>query len=715
MFEPPPPPARLRSDVTDAISRERTKGREQDACPQPVVVGYQMLKDNSEPTCLHGDVPASPGARRPRRELQRHGKETSRQRRDAQHLSGEPCRSRRDQQHQSEEVGCRGNMQRPSDEPCRARSDAQRQLEETSQGNVQGLPDRPSRSRGDKQRPLDNTCRWWNEVFRPPDGDAEICNWGQNTPSAPVGWGTHSLPVAGERHESPVPAPQWHKPEKLSRSAAPSAPPAWATAICKSNAGPDASGSHLGAFTLSWQPREIIGNHLSERAQSECAQPRHSSPQPQQASGSQPLSTLNPFAPCPGPQPAVSGTRGRGTLAPARPAEGSGVVPAAQGAWRQAQPVPSVCLQDTSAPVMKQSATKQRSLSPFAHEVHQPSGCSDTSKRRTPSPMARGRQNKDCGSPFRVHAEEQSRGRKPARTLSPNVRQLQSAALLNDELTCSGTEWEVDPSELRLEELVGSGTTAEVHRGSWHGTDVAIKKLRQSGPLSVEFMRELSVLVRLRHPNLVLFMGVSTQVPPMIISEFCVGGTVFALIHQRPEYMLLWSQRLKIAFDVAKGMNFLHRRQVVHRDLKSLNLLLASVMINKDDIPAVKISDFGLSRAWWSDQTNSQAFMTSGAGTYHWMAPEVLNGCNYDEKIDVYSYGICLFELLSRRIPYEGSGLEPVSIAIAVSKGCRPDITRIPQDCPADLHFTMECCWAHCPTGRPGFDTILETLRVHCP
>jgi len=298
--------------------------------------------------------------------------------------------------------------------------------------------------------------------------------------------------------------------------------------------------------------------------------------------------------------------------------------------------------------------------------------------------------------------------------MSPNVRQIQSATVLNDELICSGTEWEVDPSELRLEEF-GSGTTAEVHRGSWHGTDVAIKKLRQSGPLSVEFMRELSVLVRLRHPNLVLFMGVSTQVPPMIISEFCVGGTVFALIHQRPEYMLLWSQRLKIAFDVAKGMNFLHRRQVVHRDLKSLNLLLASVMINKDDIPAVKISDFGLSRAWWSDQTNSQAFMTSGAGTYHWMAPEVLNGCSYDEKIDVYSYGICLFELLSRRIPYEGSGLEPLSIAIAVSKGCRPDITRIPQDCPADLHFTMECCWAHCSTGRPGFDTILETLRVHCP
>jgi len=279
-------------------------------------------------------------------------------------------------------------------------------------------------------------------------------------------------------------------------------------------------------------------------------------------------------------------------------------------------------------------------------------------------------------------------------------------------------DWEVNPSELQLEEMVGSGTTAEVHRGSWHGTDVAVKKLRQAGPLSTEFTRELSVLLRLRHPNLVLFMGASLQAPPMIISEFCDGGTVFSLLHQRPLQGMPWSQRLKIALDVAKGMNFLHRRDVVHRDLKSLNLLLASPVLCAQDIPAVKVSDFGLSRIASADAKTQkvQACMTSGAGTYHWMAPEVLDGQKYDEKVDVYSYGICLFELLARRIPYDGSGLEPVSIAVAVSKGRRPDISCIPQNCPADLRFTMECCWSHSPDGRPGFDTILETLKlVHSP
>eukprot|EP00927_Polykrikos_kofoidii_P018830 TRINITY_DN18775_c0_g1_i1.p1 TRINITY_DN18775_c0_g1~~TRINITY_DN18775_c0_g1_i1.p1 ORF type:complete len:829 (+),score=130.79 TRINITY_DN18775_c0_g1_i1:360-2489(+) len=277
-----------------------------------------------------------------------------------------------------------------------------------------------------------------------------------------------------------------------------------------------------------------------------------------------------------------------------------------------------------------------------------------------------------------------------------------------------GVEWEVDTAELRFEELLGSGSTAEVFRGSWHGTDVAVKRLRRSGPLSVEFTREISVLLRLRHPNLVLFMGACTQAPkPLIVSEYCSGGTVFALLHQRRDTALSWAQRLKVAIDVAKGMNFLHRRQVVHRDLKSLNLLLVSQVIAVEDVPQVKVSDFGLSRAWSPPpEATGQACMTSGAGTYHWMAPEVLDGHSYDEKVDVYSYGICLFELISRRIPYDSSGLEPVSIAVAVSKGRRPDTTYLPVDCPADLRFTMECCWAHCPTGRPGFDTILETLKV---
>jgi len=276
--------------------------------------------------------------------------------------------------------------------------------------------------------------------------------------------------------------------------------------------------------------------------------------------------------------------------------------------------------------------------------------------------------------------------------------------------------WEVDPAELALGELLGSGSTAEVFRASWHGTDVAVKRLLHAGALSAEVSSEISILLRLRHPNLVLFMGCSLlRGPPMIVSELCAGGTVFALLHQQLDLPLPWSQRLKVAVDVAKGMNFLHRRRVVHRDLKSLNLLLAGPVTRTGDLPPTKVSDFGLSRAWPA-ASQAQAFMTRGAGTYHWMAPEVLGGLPYNEKVDVYSYGICLYELAARCVPYAGSGLEPVAIAVAVSQGRRPDLDRLSRDCPGDLRLTMECCWAHSPRGRPGFDTVLETLKlIRCP
>mmetsp|Transcript_67873 Transcript_67873/g.150343 ORF Transcript_67873/g.150343 Transcript_67873/m.150343 type:complete len:433 (+) Transcript_67873:2-1300(+) len=283
--------------------------------------------------------------------------------------------------------------------------------------------------------------------------------------------------------------------------------------------------------------------------------------------------------------------------------------------------------------------------------------------------------------------------------------------------------WEVHPSELQLGERVGVGTTAEVYRASLHGTDVAVKRLR--GPMPTEFQRELSVLLQLRHPNLVLFMGASTQGCPTIISELCEGGTIFQLLHQRPELQLTWTQRLRVAGDTAKGMNFLHRRRVVHRDLKSLNLLLAARISMPEDTPRTKISDFGLARLLPFAAGRGAAaaaasvgiggapgggLMTGGVGTYHWMAPEVLSGHGYDEKVDVYSYGVVLYELLCRRIPFDGSGLEPVSIAVAVSRGRRPELRYVPPDCPAGLCRTMERCWAQRPGERPAFDAVLEAL-----
>jgi len=297
--------------------------------------------------------------------------------------------------------------------------------------------------------------------------------------------------------------------------------------------------------------------------------------------------------------------------------------------------------------------------------------------------------------------------------------------------------WEIDPAELQFGECVGVGAAAEVFRATWHGTDVAVKKLRQhhcpstsiasiTPDLPTRLRRELTVLLDLRHPNLVLFMGAATlKSPTLIVAEFCEGGTIFQVLYSQPKLRLSWAQRLKMAMDTAKGMNFLHRRRVVHRDLKSLNLLLVSRIGAVEDVPWVKISDFGLSRHLPSpDQYEcgqeisnappAASLMTGGLGTCLWMAPEVLSGSlNYNEKVDVYSFGMVLWELICRRVPFDGSGLEdPIRVAIAVSAGSRPDLRKVPVDCPLELRRTMEQCWFHEPTARLSFDVILERLKV---
>eukprot|EP00928_Gymnodinium_smaydae_P035659 TRINITY_DN2505_c0_g1_i2.p1 TRINITY_DN2505_c0_g1~~TRINITY_DN2505_c0_g1_i2.p1 ORF type:complete len:526 (+),score=113.34 TRINITY_DN2505_c0_g1_i2:74-1651(+) len=325
----------------------------------------------------------------------------------------------------------------------------------------------------------------------------------------------------------------------------------------------------------------------------------------------------------------------------------------------------------------------------------------------------------------------------------PTARSRVSSA---DAIVASVPDWEVDPSELVFQECLGVGTSAEVHRASWYGTDVAVKVLlpRRSGRAGNggdtaaddvtaardrEFRRELAVLPSLRHPHLVLFMGASTIGRPLIVSELCAGGALFRLLHQRPDVCLTWPQRQKIALDATKGLGFLHLRRVVHRDVKSLNMLLAAPCTGPADVVLVKIADFGLSRRLPIQEpvslsvtsltaagtSNEGHVMTAGIGTWQWMAPEVLDGRDYDEKADVYSFGMVLFELLARRVPFDDVGLAPDEVVAAVVRGCRPFLGHVPASAPSGLRATMQRCWDPNSSLRPSFQGMLDLLRSSGP
>jgi len=273
---------------------------------------------------------------------------------------------------------------------------------------------------------------------------------------------------------------------------------------------------------------------------------------------------------------------------------------------------------------------------------------------------------------------------------------------------------QVDRDELHWQELVGTGITAEVFKGTWRGKEVAIKRLnfttRRTSQLKQEvaFLRETGVIAKISHDNLVKFYGLAFDSPPyLLVTEFCHGGTCYDLLHETEDLELIMSQQLKMCQDVARAMEYLHkfRPQIIHRDLKSLNLLLMAPVLSTRDLPHVKVSDFGLAKM--KDQDQDWGKMTVEAGTFHWMAPEVATG-NYSEKADIYSFAMVLFEFICQEIPFED--LEPIDVLKSTSEGQRPDMEAVPPNTPKALVDLMEDCWRHRPEQRPTFEYICRTL-----
>eukprot|EP00249_Psilotum_nudum_P022893 c28683_g2_i1 orf=478-3393(+) len=261
-------------------------------------------------------------------------------------------------------------------------------------------------------------------------------------------------------------------------------------------------------------------------------------------------------------------------------------------------------------------------------------------------------------------------------------------------------EWEIPWEEIILAERIGLGSCGEVYHGDWNGTEVAVKKFLDqdfSGDALKEFISEVRLMRRMRHPNVVLFMGAVTRPPNLsIVTEYLPRGSLFRLLH-RPNTRLDEKRRLKMALDVAKGMNYLHTSTpiIVHRDLKSPNLLV-------DKNWVVKVCDFGLSRMKHHTFLSSQ----STTGTPEWMAPEVLRNEPANEKCDVYSFGVILWELATSQPPW--SGINPMQVVGAV--GFQNRRLEIPRDVDPLVARIIRECWQSDPSLRPSFSQLMVAL-----
>ncbi|XP_043450619.1 mitogen-activated protein kinase kinase kinase 13 isoform X2 [Prionailurus bengalensis] len=249
--------------------------------------------------------------------------------------------------------------------------------------------------------------------------------------------------------------------------------------------------------------------------------------------------------------------------------------------------------------------------------------------------------------------------------------------------------WEVPFEEISELQWLGSGAQGAVFLGKFRAEEVAIKKVREQNETDIKHLRKL------KHPNIIAFKGVCTQAPCYcIIMEYCAHGQLYEVLRAgrkiTPRLLVDWST------GIASGMNYLHLHKIIHRDLKSPNVLVTHT-------DAVKISDFGTSKEL-SDKSTKMSF----AGTVAWMAPEVIRNEPVSEKVDIWSFGVVLWELLTGEIPYK----DVDSSAIIWGVGSNSLHLPVPSTCPDGFKILMKQTWQSKPRNRPSFRQTLMHLDI---
>lgn len=279
----------------------------------------------------------------------------------------------------------------------------------------------------------------------------------------------------------------------------------------------------------------------------------------------------------------------------------------------------------------------------------------------------------------------------------------------NGQRTTLAEPLEIDFKEIDLIDVIGVGAFGKVYRAVWRDEEVAVKVARTENyqdctEIVEDVKKEAKLFSIFRHRNIVGLFGVCLKEPNLcLVLEYARGGALSRVLstHGRtipPSVLLDW------AIQIARGMYYLHNEaplSIIHRDLKSGNILLLNKIEDGNFENVLKITDFGLAR---EIVTTTRM---SAAGTYAWMAPEVIRTNTFSKGSDVWSFGVVLWELLTGQVPYRD--VEPLAVAYGVAMNSLT--LPIPSTCPDFFKELMKDCWQQDSHKRPSFQGILEDLE----
>ncbi|XP_048350245.1 mitogen-activated protein kinase kinase kinase 7 isoform X3 [Sphaerodactylus townsendi] len=273
-------------------------------------------------------------------------------------------------------------------------------------------------------------------------------------------------------------------------------------------------------------------------------------------------------------------------------------------------------------------------------------------------------------------------------TAASSADMIETSPVLNFE--------EIDYKEIEVEEVVGRGAFGVVCKAKWRGKDVAIKQIESESERKA-FIVELRQLSRVNHHNIVKLYGACLN-PVCLVMEYAEGGSLYNVLHgAEPLPYYTAAHAMSWCLQCSQGVAYLHSmkpKALIHRDLKPPNLLLVA------GGTVLKICDFGTA-------CDIQTHMTNNKGSAAWMAPEVFEGSNYSEKCDVFSWGIILWEVITRRKPFDEIGGPAFRIMWAVHNGTRPPLIK---NLPKPIESLMTRCWSKDPSQRPSMEEIVKIM-----